>query len=170
MRRIKPDNQGVNAQMRNIFIGLLVVAALAVGGGFIAQTAYQAGLTTAITTAAANAPDGTVVTPVVPGAYPYGYGYGPGWGWGHGGFSILGFLGTLLFIFLIIGLLRAAFWRGGGSWGNGRRWDGPGKWGDGDHRGRFQQTFDDWHRQAHGESGPSTGPSTGSTPPREPSA
>ena len=149
--------------MRNLFIGLLVVAALVVGGGFIAQTAYQAGLTTAITTAAANAPDGTVVTPVVPGGYPYGYGYGPGWGWGHGGFSILGFLGTLLFIFLIVGLLRAAFWRGGGGWGHGRRWDGPGKWGDGEHRGRFQQTFDDWHRQAHGDAAPSTG----STPPRD---
>ena len=144
--------------MRNIFIGLLVVAALVVGGGLIAQTAYQAGLTTAITTAAANAPDGTVVTPVVPGPYPYGYGYGPGWGWGHGGFSILGFLGTLLVIFLIIGLLRAAFWRGGG-WGNGRRWDGPGKWGDGEHRSRFHDTFEDWHRQAHGESTPPKGPS-----------
>ena len=133
--------------MRNLFIGLLVVAALVVGGGFIAQTAYQAGLSTAITTAAANAPDGTVVTPVAPAGYPYGY-YGPGWG--HGGFSILGFLGTLLVIFIIFGLLRAAFWRGGGGWGNGRH----------DPRSRFHQSFEDWHREAHGES----------TPPKEPSA
>jgi hypothetical protein len=140
--------------MRNLFIGLLIVAAIVVGGGFVAQAAYQAGLSTAITTAAANAPDGTVVTPVVPGAYPYGYGYGHGPGWGHG-FSIFGFLGTLLFIFLIIGLLRAAFWRGPG-WG-GRRWGGgPGNWGD--HRSRFQETFDDWHRQAHGQPGASGGP------------
>ena len=111
--------------MRNLFIGLLIVAAIVVGGGFIAQAAYQAGLSTAITTAAANAPDGTVVTPVAP-AYPYGYGYGYGPGWGHG-FSIFGFLGTLLVIFLIIGLLRAVFWRGRG-WGGGR-WGGPGYWG-----------------------------------------
>ena len=115
--------------MRNVFIGFLIVAAIVVGGGFIAQAAYQAGLSTAITTAAANAPDGSVVTPVAPGAYPYGYGYGyghgPGWGYG---FSIFGFLGTLLFIFLIIGLLRAVFWRGPG-WG-GRRWGGgPGQLG-----------------------------------------
>lgn len=167
--------------MRNVFIGFLIVAAIVVGGGFIAQAAYQAGLATAITTAAANAPDGAVVTPVAPGAYPYGYGYGyghgPGWGYG---FSIFGFLGTLLFIFLIIGLLRAVFWRGPG-WG-GRRWGGPGgpggpgNWGD--HRSRYQETFDDWHRQAHegsgasggsGEPGTSGAPSE-STKPKDPSA
>jgi hypothetical protein len=160
--------------MRNLFIGLLVVAAVVVGGGFIANAAYQAGLSTAITTAAANAPDGTVVTPVAPGAYgfPYGYGYGPGWG--HG-FSIFGFLGTLLVIFIIVGLLRAAFWRGrawgGGGWGPGYgKWGGPGgpgRWGNGEHdpRSRFHQTFEDWHREAHGESS-STGQSTGATPPR----
>ena len=164
--------------MRNVFIGFLIVAAIVVGGGFIAQAAYQAGLSTAITTAAANAPDGTVVAPVAPGAYPYGYGYGyghgPGWGYG---FSIFGFLGALLFIFLIIGLLRAVFWRGPG-WG-GRRWGGgPGNWGDRDHRSRYQETFDDWHRQAHGQPGASSesgtpgtfgGPSE-STQPKDPSA
>jgi hypothetical protein len=162
--------------MRNLFIGLLIVAAVVVGGGFIANAAYQAGLSTAITTAAANAPDGTVVTPVAPGAYgyPYGYGYGPGWG--HG-FSIFGFLGTLLVILIIVGLLRAAFWRGrgwgGGGWGPGYgKWGGPGgpgRWGNGEHdpRNRFHQTFEDWHREAHGESS-STGQSTGSTPPRPP--
>ena len=154
--------------MRRLFIGLLIVAAVVVGGGFIANTAYQAGLSTAITTAAANAPDGTVVTPVAPGpyGYPYGYGYGPGWGWGHG-FSIFGFLGTLLVIFIIVGLLRAAFWRGrgwgGGGWGPGYgKWGGPGRWGEhGEHdpRSRFHQTFEDWHREAHGESS-STGQST----------
>lgn len=155
--------------MRNVVIGLLILAAVVVGGGFIAQTAYQAGLSTAITTAAANAPDGSVVTPVAPGAYPYGYGHGFGPGWGHGGFSIFGFLGTLLVIFLIIGLLRAAFWRGGGGWGGGKGWGGPGgpggpgRWGDHDRRGRFQETFDEFHRQAH------DAPS-GSTPPKDASA
>jgi hypothetical protein len=161
--------------MRNLFIGLLIVAAIVVGGGFIAQTAYQAGLSTAITTAAANAPDGSVVTPVAPGAYPYGYGYGYGFGpgWGHG-FSIFGFLGTLLVIFLIVGLLRAAFWRGrgGGGWGRHGYWGGPGGFGgpggpggpgawEHDPRNRFHQSFEDWHREAHGES------STPPTPPRD---
>jgi len=158
--------------MRNLFIGFLIVAAIVVGGGFIAQAAYQAGLSTAITTAAANAPDGTVVAPVAPGAYPYGYGYG--YGPGHG-FSTFGLLGTLLFIFLIIGLLRAAFGRGRGWGGGSGSWGGPGNWGDHDHRGRFQQTFDDWHREAHGQSGMSdaagtSGASTGSNPPKDPSA
>jgi hypothetical protein len=171
------SQQGAHATMRNVFIGFLIVAAIVVGGGFIAQAAYQAGLSTAITTAVANAPDGSVVTPVAPGAYPYGYGYGyghgPGWGYG---FSIFGFLGALLFIFLIIGLLRAVFWRGPG-WG-GRWGGGPGNWGDRDHRGRFQETFEDWHRQAHGQPGASSGSGTPgtfggpseSTQPKDPSA
>jgi len=167
--------------MRNLVIGLLIVAAIVIGGSFVADQAYQAGVHTAVTTAAANAPSGTVVTPVVPGAYgyPYGYGYGfGGWGWGHG-FSIFGFLGTLLVIFIIFGLIRAAFWRGrgwGGGWGHHGygpgKWGpgGPGRWGDpskfGEHdpRSRFYQTFEDWHREAHGGSG-TTGESgsTGST-------
>jgi len=163
--------------MRNLFIGLLIVAAIVVGGSFVANAAYQAGLNTAVTTAAANAPAGSVVMPVAPGpyGYPYGHGYGAGWGWGHG-FSIFGFLGTLLVIFIIVGLLRAAFWRGrgwgGGGWGPGYgKWGGPGRWGDPNHdpRSRFHQTFEDWHREAHGESTSSTGSSsstgsTGSTP------
>jgi hypothetical protein len=160
--------------MRTLFIGLLVVAAIVIGGGFIANEAYQAGLHTAVTTAAANAPAGTVVTPVVPGGYgyPYGYGYGPGWG--HG-FSIFGFLGTLLFIFIIVGLLRAAFWRGrgwgAGGWGGGYgKWGpgGPGRWANGEHdpRSRFHQTFEDWHRESHaGSSVTGESSSTGSTPP-----
>lgn len=152
--------------MRNLFIGLLILAAVVVGGGFIAQTAYQAGLSTAITTAAANAPDGSVVTPVAPGAYPYGYGYGYGFGpgWGHG-FSIFGFLGTLLVIFLLFGLLRAAFWRGrgGGGWGRPGYWGGPGgpggpgRW-EHDPRSRSHQTFEDWHREAHDESAQTAAP------------
>lgn len=158
--------------MRNLFIGLLVVAALVVGGGLIAQSAYQAGLSTAVTTPAASAPAGTVVTPVAPVPYPYYYG-GWGWGWGHG-FPFLGFIGFFLFLFLIFGLMRAIFWRGRGGWGGpgGRGWGGPGYgygpggYGNGggrDPRSHFQQTFDDWHRQAHGEG--SSGQSTSTTSP-----
>jgi hypothetical protein len=161
--------------MRNLFIGLLVVAALVVGGGIIAQTAYQAGLSTAVTTAAASAPAGTVVTPVAPVPYPYYYG-GWGWGWGHG-FPFLGFIGFFLFLFLIFGLMRAIFWRGrwGGPGGRGG-WGGPGygygygKGGNGDPRSHFQQTFDDWHRQAHSESPADQPTSTRSTPPQDPGA
>jgi hypothetical protein len=146
--------------MPRILAAILLVAVLAIGGGLIATAAYQAGLTTAVTTAAGSA--GTAVTPVVVPAY--GYGYGPGW---HGGFGFFGFLGTLLFIFIVFALLRAIFWRGGpgrrGGWGPGG-WGGYGygKGPDGQGRGPWEshanEAFDEWHRRAHGE-----------TPPPEPS-
>jgi len=153
--------------MRRQFIGFLVVAAFVAGGSLVANMAYQAGLSTAITTVAQNAPAGSIVTPVVPGAYPgYGYGNGYGWGWGGPGFghgfSIFEFLGTILFIFLIFGLVKAIVFRGRGWSGPGGP-GGPGGWG-----GRHaHDTFETWHREAHDESGPgssgsgSSGPSGG---------
>jgi hypothetical protein len=137
--------------MRRIIPAILLIALLAIGGGLIANSAYQAGLSTAVTTASGGA---TVVVP----AYGYGYGYGHPFGFGFGFF---GFLGTLLFIFLIFGLLRAVFFRGGpghrGGWGPG--WGGgPGGWNTGNHdhdrtrnfwESRFGESFDEWHRKAH---------------------
>ena len=99
--------------MRNLFIGLLIVAVVVVGGAFVANAAYQAGLSTAITTAAANAPDGTVVTPVAPGAtlrLRLRLGLGPGASRSSGSSA------RLFLLFLLFGLLRAAFGRGRG-WG-----------------------------------------------------
>jgi hypothetical protein len=126
--------------MQRFLIAIAIVAVLALGGGLIAVTAYQAGLSTAVVAGgvAGTATDGAVVTPVVvpPGAY--------GWGWGPG-FGFFGFLGFLLFLFLLFGLLRALFWRGPGR---GRGW-GPG----GDHQhpweSRARTTFTEWHREAH---------------------
>ena len=112
--------------MRTFFIGFLILAAVLVGGSVVANVAYQAGVQTAVTTVAATAPEGTVVTPVAVPAYGYGYGYGPGWGW-HGGFSFFGILFGLFILFLFFGLLRAAFGRGRGWGGRG----GPGGWGYG---------------------------------------
>jgi hypothetical protein len=154
--------------MRRTFAAIVLVALLAIGGGAIANTAYQAGLSTAVTTAVSNG--ATVVAPVVNPVYGYGYGYGgygPGFGFGHG---IFGFFGTLIFLFLIIGLLRAVFFGGrhgrrGPGWG-GHGWGGPG-W-DPESRkthfeSRFQGTFDDWHRRAHD----GTEPTAASTPPTQ---
>src|SRR6187401_1375774 len=94
--------------MPRILAAILLVAVLAIGGGIIATTAYQAGLGTAITTATGSA--GTAVTPVVVApAYGYGYGYGPGWHPGFG-FGFFGFLATLFFLFIVFALLRAIFW------------------------------------------------------------
>jgi len=156
--------------MRQFFIAFLILAAVLVGGSVVANVAYQAGVQVAVTTAAASAPEGTVVTPVVPG---YGYGYGHGWGW-HGGpgFGIFGFLFGLFFLFLLFGLLRAAFgggrhWGGPGGWGPG----GRGGWGNGDHgehpwERAARDRHEAWHREQRGESGDTSStdrPSTGTS-------
>ncbi len=144
--------------MRTAILAILVIAALAIGGGLIATTAYQAGLAADVTVVQ-PATDGTVVAPlVVPG-------YGYGWGW-HGfgpGFGFFGILGTIFVLFLLIGLIRFAF-RGPRGWGGSRGWGGPG--GPGRHDGaypweaRAHQAFDDWHRTAHG---PTAEPPAGDT-------
>ena len=115
--------------MRRIVPAILLITLLVIGGGIIANTAYQAGLSTAVTTAAANG--ATVVAPVP--AYGYGYGYGYGWHPFGFGFGIFGFVFGLFFLFLIFGLIRAIFWGGRRGWGGG--WGGPGHRGDA-HYGR----------------------------------
>jgi hypothetical protein len=151
--------------MRRIIPAILLIALLAIGGGLIANSAYQAGLSTAVTTATGG---GTVVVPA------YGYGYGYGWHPFGFGFGFFGFLGTLLFIFLIVGLLRAIFFRGGpgrrGGWGPG--WGGgPGGWNGGTHEpdrvrnfweSRFGESFEEWHRKTH-DAGSSTEPPASNT-------
>ena len=156
--------------MPRIIAAILLVAVLAIGGGIIATTAYQAGLSTAVTTATASG--GTVVAPVAVPAY--GYGWHP---FGFG-FGIFGFFVTLFFLFVIFGLLRAIFWRGGpgrrGGWGGHGYYghDGPGYGKDADGQGRSpwesraHDTFDDWHRRAH--DAPAGGPGNGPTPPATP--
>ena len=165
--------------MRQFFIAFLVIAALLVGGSVVASVAYQTGVQVAVNTAAASAPDGTVVTPVVP-AYGYGYGYGPGYGFGwHGGPGIFGILFGIFILFLFIGLLRAAFgagrgWGGpGGGWGYRGGPGGPGGrggWGNHEHNGdrpwerQARELHDSWHRDNPGESGGASStdrPSTG---------
>ena len=155
--------------MPRVIAAILLVAVLAIGGGIIATTAYQAGLSTAVTTATASG--GTVVAPVVVPAY--GYGWHP---FGFG-FGIFGFFATLFFLFVIFGLIRAIFWRGGpgrrGGWGGyGHYGPGYGKDADGQGRSpwesRAHDTFDDWHRRAH--DAPAGGPGTGPTPPAPPAA
>jgi hypothetical protein len=158
--------QKESIQMPRIIAAIVLIAVLALGGGLIASTAYQAGLNTAVTTATGS---GAAVAPVVVPAYGYGYGYGlHPFGFG---FGIFGFLGTLLFLFIVFGLIRAIFWRGGygrhGGWGRGG-WGGPGGPGGPDGSGRSHwetkanETFEDWHRRAHasGDGGSGAGSTT----------
>jgi hypothetical protein len=144
--------------MRSTFIAILLVAAFLIGGGIIATVAYQAGLSTAVTTAVAES-GATVVTPVAPVVPAYGW----GWGWGGPGFGIFGFLAFLFFLFLVIGIIRFAFFAGrgprGGPWG----WDhrhgegyGPGRW-----EGRAGTWFDEQHRRAHDQGSVASSPDAG---------
>ena len=134
--------------MRRIIPGILLIAVLAIGGGFIANTAYQAGLNTAVTTAVA---DGGTVAPVVIPAYGYGYGYG--WHPFGFGFGIFGLLFTLFVLFILFKVIGAIFLGGRRGWGpggpGGPGWGGPA--GPGRHgHGPGREGFDEWHRRAHG--------------------
>ena len=88
-----PSNLSRSTTNQRIIAAIVLVAVLAVGGGIIATTAYQAGVNTAVTQAAADG--ATVVNPVVVPAY--GYGWHP-FGFGFGFF---GFLFTLFFLFIV---------------------------------------------------------------------
>jgi hypothetical protein len=158
-------DKGAHSHMRRVIAAILLVAILAIGGGIIANTAYQAGLSTAVTTTIASG--STVVTPVVVPAYGYGIGWHP-FGFGFGLFWLFG---TLFFLFIVFALVRAILWRGGpgrrGGWGPGG-WGGPAGQGTyGTDRSpwesRAHDTFDDWHRRAHAD------PPTPPTDPANPS-
>jgi hypothetical protein len=132
----------------SVLFGLVVVVILAgIGVGI-----YDAGVQQGIAQTA-SLPAGTVPYAA------YGYGF-------HGGFGFLGLLFPILFLFLIFGLVRAAFRGGRGGWGHGH---GYGKWGPGGPGGSWMGGQDrdasiaDWHRRLHEGEG-STPPSGGSGP------
>ncbi len=134
----------------------LLVVFLVFGAIGLGVTAYNAGVTQGL------AQTGTVaVAPIGPVAVaPYA-----GWGWGFGpGFGFFGFLGGLLFLFLLFGLIRAAFGPRRG-WGGHRHGWGPGGYSGGwtDETGRTwedraREVHDGWHR-AHPDAPTGTGPS-----------
>jgi hypothetical protein len=122
---------------RLIFRVLAVVLLVAVAIG-IGTTVYNTGVSTGLAEAAQQAAASGDPAPVV----PYGQGYGAPYL--HGPFEHgIGFFGIIFWIlgvFLIIGLVRAAFGRG--------RWGGPGPRGSGGWDGRGQMS-DEWHRELH---------------------
>jgi hypothetical protein len=110
-----------------------VVLVLAIGG--IAFFAYQAGI--------ANGSPVTIEAPsgqVAPAPYPY-YGYGMPFHLFGSGFGCFGFLFLLFLAFLALKAFRVLFW--GPRWGHHH-----GHWGA---RG-VPPMFNEWHKQAHGES------------------
>ncbi len=142
-----------------IVVGLLV----SIGAGI-----YQAGIAQGVIDAG-RFPAGATV-PVA----------GHGYGW-HGGPGIFGILFGLLFLFILFGIIRAAFFGGRGGWGHrghgrgdgwGPGWDrgdgpdaGPGSW-----RADRDSRIAEWHRKLHEEetgwsdSGGTPGASGGSAP------
>lgn len=123
------------------FFLILIAVGVVVG---IGNEVYQAGVAAGIVEAGrfpAAAP--------VPVA-----GYG---GWHGGGFNILGLFFPLLFLFILFGLIRGAFWRGQG-WGHhgyGRGY-GPGygpSTGATSWRDAREQRMEELHRQFHEREG-----------------
>ncbi len=121
-----------------IFAVLLLVA-VAVG---IGAAVYNAGVTAGLNEAAIQAAANGDPVPVA----PYAYGYGPYWQGPFGsGWGIFGIFFWILGIFLVIGIVRAAF-------GFGRGWGGPGPRGPGGWGGRYER-MDELHRELHRREG-----------------
>jgi hypothetical protein len=125
----------------------ILLAIVLIGGAIgIGVTSYNAGVTAGLVQS------GQAV--VVAGGYavaPGGAYLGYGWGFGHG-FGFFGFLGGLLFLFLLIGLIRAAF--GGGhrrGWGGPGGPGGPRSWSGDWHRDAWEQRVKDTHDALHRE-------------------
>ncbi len=124
---------------------ILVVLLLVLAAAGIAVVAYNAGVAQGL--AAAGEPS----TPGVVGPYrgypgPYFF---PPFGF------FFGFLGLLLVVFLIVGLVRAL------TWGGRRGWADRGHWPDGGWAGGARPTFEEWHRRAHGGGREDTGAGSG---------
>jgi hypothetical protein len=123
-----------------IFRVLAVLLVVAVAAG-IGTMVYNAGVNAGLDEAARLAVASGDPLPV-PIGYGYGYGYGGPYAHGPFGFGFFGLIFGILGIFLLIGLLRAAF--GWGRWGGrGPGGPGPGGWG-----GR-REMVEDWHREMH---------------------
>lgn len=149
-----------------IVVGLLV----SVGAGI-----YQAGVAQGVADAG-RFPAGATV-PVA------GYGYG-GFGWHHGP-DLFGLLFGLFFLFILFGIVRAAFFGGRGrGWGHhgygegrgpwGRGGFGPGGFGPGDGpeswRAERDSRIANWHRRLHEEEAGSGGSSGAGSSPTSPTS
>ena len=126
------------------FLATLIVVGLLVGVG---AGIYQAGIAQGVIDAG-RFPAGATV-PV--------NGYGYGWQ----GPDLFGLFFGLLFLFILFGIIRAAFFGGRGGWGrgygHGHGWgpgwdkgdgpsDGPGSW-----RADRDSRIAEWHRKLHEE-------------------
>ncbi len=142
----------------------ILLAIVLIGGAIgIGVSSYNAGVSAGLVQSGQVVvrSDGVPIAPVGPYV-----GYGWGWGIGHG-FGFFGFLGGLLVLFLIFGLIRAAVGGPRHGWGGPGHWGGPGgPGGSGDWRRdaweqRVKEAHDALHRDASSPPGPTDRP-TGS--------
>ena len=128
------------------FFGVLATIVLVAIVAGIGIGVYNAGVSEGVAEAAraaqAAGEDPAVVFPPYAGG---GYGPGYGYGWGGGGPGFFGILLGIFAIFLIFGLIRAAF--GWGRSGGGGR--GPGGWESRNER------IAEMHRELHKRDEPS---------------
>ena len=110
-------------------LGMLVIVAI----GVVAVVAYNAGLAQGTPAEAGEASEAW-----------RGYGH-PFWG-GWFFFPVFPLLFTVLFIFVVSGVIRSAWFGGPRGW----------------HRG----DLDDWHRRAHGDAPPANPATSGDAAPR----
>jgi hypothetical protein len=143
-------------------IGLLLLVGLVAGGIFMAFRAGEAqGISQApaVATAIVKAAENGEAAPIPPMTYGHSYRYSYGYPMvgHHFGFFPFGICGSILFLFLIFGLMKMVFFRG--MWHRG--WEGHkhGPWGRHWENG-VPPMFDEWHKRAHGEAAPSDSEST----------
>ncbi len=128
------ESNTMNGRLVFRVLAALLLVAVAIG---IGTTVYNTGVSAGLAEAAQQAAASGDPVPV----NPYGYGYGAPYLHGPfgGGFGFFGIIFWILGVFLIIGLVRAAFGRG--------RWGGPGGG-----RGRHGMG-EEWHRELHRREG-----------------
>ncbi len=136
-------------------IGVLLLLGLIAAGGFMVFRAGEAqgiAQAPAVATAISQAAENGQVAPIPPMMYgygsPYGYGYGMhGYGHHFGFFPFGAICGSIFFLFFFFGFMKMIFFRGmhhgshhmRGPWG--KHWEGG-----------VPPMFNEWHKQAHGES------------------
>ena len=123
---------GTFGRVLAVTLVVLVLAGIGIG---VYNAGVSQGIAEAARAAQAAGNDAAVVIP------PYA-GYGYGWGWHGGGFGFFGILFGIFFLFLLFGLIRAAF--GWGRWNGGGR--GPGGWGG---VGGREERIAELHRELH---------------------
>ena len=128
-----------------MFRAVAVVLLLVILAG-VGVSLYNAGVSAGLSQQLQQVVQGGQTVTVAP--YPYGPYFNGGWGFGLGVFGIIFWI---IGIFLIIGLIRAAFGWGRGGRGGHSGWSKDYGYGRGGWAGADR--VEDWHRELHRREG-----------------